>query len=290
MAIYVSRSIAAPDGLKLHARDYPCAGPLLPVVCLPGLTRTCADFSTLAAHLAGDPKNPRRVIAIDYRGRGQSQYDRNWRRYDVRIELSDVLAVLTALGVERAVFVGTSRGGLITMGLGAVRPALVAGAVLNDIGPVVENKGLIRIKAYVGKLPVPRDHEEGGRILKGLFDAQFPKFTADDWQAYARSTWKQTEAGLQPDYDPALMNTLAQLDLESPLPKLWHLFGGLARVPVMVLRGALSDLLSPETVEEMGRRHPNLQAHTVPDQGHAPLLQGRDLLTRIARFARMCDA
>lgn len=290
MASYVSRYIAAPDGLKLHARDYQGSHEALPVVCLAGLTRNSADFSALGAHLSSDAKYSRRVVALDYRGRGRSEYDRDWRRYDVRVELADVMAVLTALEIERALFVGTSRGGLITMALGAARPAAIAGAVINDIGPVVDNKGLIRIRGYVGKLPAPRDYEEGGRVLKSLFDAQFPKFTPDDWQAYARSTWKETNEGLKPDYDPRLMRTLERLDLESPLPKLWHLFGGLTRVPVMVLRGALSDLLSPETVEEMGRRHPNLQAHTVPDQGHAPLLQSRDLLTRIARFARTCEA
>src|SRR5215471_6303476 len=154
--------VSAQDGLRLHVRSWgPRPSAALPVMCLPGLARNGSDFEALAAALAGDAKAPRPVFALDARGRGQSQYDRNPANYNVGVELGDVLAVLTALGIARAVFVGTSRGGLVTMLLGAARPAAIAGIVLNDIGPVIEIRGLVRIKGYVGRLPQPKSFEEG---------------------------------------------------------------------------------------------------------------------------------
>src|SRR3954469_1440083 len=138
--------VSAADGLRLYARDYgPDAGGALPVVCLSGLARSSEDFHDLARALSSDEARPRRVLSLDYRGRGRSEWDRDWRNYDVRVELDDTLQILTAAGVEEAVFVGTSRGGLIAMGLSAVRPALLRGVVLNDVGPVIESGGLVRI-------------------------------------------------------------------------------------------------------------------------------------------------
>jgi pimeloyl-ACP methyl ester carboxylesterase len=277
--------VSAADGLRLYARDYgPRVGQALPVVCLPGLARTSADFHALALALAQDEKRPRRVLALDYRGRGRSDYDRDWRNYDVRIELGDVLQVLTVAGVEEAIFVGTSRGGIITMALSAARPALIRGAVLNDIGPAIEGKGLVRIRGYVGKLPAPANEREAIDILKNLMNVQFTALSEDAWRAYARATWKEDGGRLVLDYDPALMRTLEGPDLEAPIPPLWGLFEGLKRVPVLTLRGANSDLLSAETVEAMKNVHPHLEAVTVPNQGHAPLLQDREIIRQIRRF------
>lgn len=276
--------VSASDGLRLYARETgPRAGSALPVVCLPGLARTSADFDELVAVLAGDEIRPRRVLAIDYRGRGRSDWDPDWRRYDVRVELDDVLQVLTAAGIEEAVFVGTSRGGIITMGLGASRPALVRGAVLNDIGPVIDSKGLVRIRAYVGKLPAPRSFAEAAETMKRITDAQFPAFTDEDWDMMARTTWRDEGGRLVLAYDPQLMRTLETVDPDAKIPPLWHLFEPLKRVPVLVLRGENSDILSAETLTAMQAAHPGLQAATVPGQGHAPLLRG-PLVERIKRF------
>ncbi|MEJ1938071.1 alpha/beta hydrolase, partial [Nostoc sp. NIES-2111] len=157
--------VSAQDGLKLHTRDYgDRAWSALPVVCLAGLTRNSVDFDTLATALSTDPDKPRRVLALDYRGRGLSGRDADWKRYDVRIEAEDTLAVLAALGVGEAVFVGTSRGGLVSMALAAMRPGVLKGVVLNDIGPVIEGRGLIRIRSYVGKLPPPQTMAEAARL------------------------------------------------------------------------------------------------------------------------------
>ena len=259
------------------------------MVCLPGLARTVADFDALAPALAGDPARPRRVVALDYRGRGLSEYDNDAGHYTFPVELADLLAVLTALETLPAIFIGTSRGGILAMLLAVLRPTAIAGVVLNDIGPVIEPKGLIRIKGYVGKLPQPASFEDGAEILRRLFDAQFPSLTAADWLANAQRTFKQENGRLVTTYDPKLATTLKGLALESPLPALWREFDALAHVPVMVIRGELSDLLSADTVVAMHARRPTLETLEIPDQGHAPLLAEPDTIARIANFAARCD-
>lgn len=282
--------VTAQDGLRLHVRQYGRrTAPGLPVVCLPGLARTVADFDALAPALADDGSTKRHVIALDSRGRGRSEYDRDPQNYNVGIELADVVAVLTALGLGPAVFVGSSRGGILTMLMAVANPALVAAAVLHDIGPVIEPKGLARIKSYVGKLPQPHDFADGAEILRRLFAGQFPNVSAEQWLAAARRTWQTTDKrGLQPTYDVRLARTLADIDIEQPLPALWKEFDALRRVPLLVIRGANSDLLSTATVEAMAARHPGMEIVEVPDQGHVPWLEG-ELLTRIVRFVADCE-
>ena len=241
----VSTFITAPDGLRLHAQCYgQRSSAATPVVCLPGLARTVADFEALASALTHDSLPPRRVIALDSRGRGRSGYDRNPANYSLPVELADVLAVVTALEALPAIFIGTSRGGILTMLLAAVRPTAIAAAVLNDIGPVLEPQGLMRIKSYIGKLPQPRNFEEGAEILRRLFGTQFPKLGQADWLASAHRTFKEEKGRLVPTYDVKLANALNGVDAERPVPALWKEFDALASVPVMVIRGANSDLLS----------------------------------------------
>jgi pimeloyl-ACP methyl ester carboxylesterase len=259
-------------------------------VCLPGLSRTAADFHLLALSLSRDPERPRRVLALDYRGRGRSEWDREPANYNPLVELGDVLAITTALEVGPALVVGTSRGGILTMMLAAHRPTVLAGAVLNDIGPVIEPKGLMRIKSYVGKLPQPRSFEEGAEILRRLFDAQFPKQTPAQWLASAHRAWDERNGKLVPTYDPRLARTLDGVSPERPLPPLWKEFDALARLPLMVVRGANSDVLSPETLAAMQARRSDLDVLKVPDQGHAPLLAEPETLARIGAFAVRCDA
>lgn len=288
-----SRVTPAADGLRLHYRDVGrgTAG-ALPVVCLPGLTRTTADFDVLAAHLAGGGAAgpPRRVLSLDYRGRGGSDHDPEPENYSVPVEAGDVLAVLADAGVAEAVFVGTSRGGLIAMVLSGVRPGLVRGAVLNDIGPVLEPAGLERIRGYVGRLPPPRDWDDAVRTIRGYAGAQFTGLSADDWLYFARTTFVERGGALAGRYDPALTESLRALDPTKPLPVLWDQFAGLSGAPLLVVRGETTDLLSEETAAEMLRRHPDAALHTVPGQGHAPLLHDPASLARIADFARRCDA
>jgi len=311
--------VTAPDGLKLHVRSYgPRPGPnlatmSLPVVCLPGLARTAADFHDLAAVLGSDPDAPRRVFAIDYRGRGLSDYDRDPRNYNLKTELADLLAVLTALGVGPAVFVGTSRGGILAMLLASIRPTAIAGVVLNDIGPVIEPSGLARIKSYVGKLPRPKSFEEGAEILRRLFGKQFTKLTDEQWLAYSHRSFKPGQRSIavqraasrslsvglpkarpegspmEPTYDVQLAKTLRGIDFGRRMPPLWNEFDALSRVPLMVLRGENSDLLSEATLAAMRERRGGMETFVVPEQGHAPILSGAELIGRIAGFAAACE-
>jgi pimeloyl-ACP methyl ester carboxylesterase len=281
--------ISAPDGLKLHARCYGPRSADRTVVCLPGLARTAADFETLAAALAA-PGEARRVIALDYRGRGLSDYDRDPANYNFHVELADVQAVLTALDALPALFIGTSRGGILTMLMAALRPTALKGVVLNDIGPVLEPKGLMRIKGYVGKLPEPRSFSEGAEILRRLFDAQFPKLTGDDWFKAAHRTFKEANGRLVTTYDPALAKTMEGVDFEKPMPPLWKEFEALRHVPLMVIRGEHSDLLTAETVDAMAQRHSGMERLDVADQGHAPLLVEPEVIARIAAFVAGCEA
>ena len=176
---FASVLVTPPDGATLHVRSYgPRFTSALPVVCLPGLARTSADFHLLATALAADPARPRHVLALDYRGHGQSKYDRNPNNYALPVALGDLSAVLTELKIAPATFIGTSYGGLLAMMLALSRPAAIAGVILNDIGPVIEPEGLLRLKLRIeglgGKLPIPRNFGEGAEILRWLLHAQFP--------------------------------------------------------------------------------------------------------------------
>jgi len=285
----VSAFITAPDGLRLHARCYGQPSlPATPVVCLPGLARTTADFEALATALAN--AGPRRVIVLDYRGRGLSDYDRDPANYSLPVELADVLSVITALETSPAIFIGTSRGGILTMLLAVARPTAIVGAVLNDIGPVLEPQGLMRIKSYVGKLPQPRTFEEGAEILRRLFGSQFPKLGPADWLANAHRAFKEENGRLVTTYDVRLAQVLDGIDAARPLPPLWKEFDALANLPVMLIRGANSDLLSAATVEAMRARRSALETFEVPDQGHAPLLAEADTIARIVQFVSRCGA
>src|SRR5262252_2776793 len=283
--------VGAQDGLRLHVRALGArTNRALPVICLPGLARTTADFEELAVALASDRARPRRVLALDYRGRGKSDYDRKPANYNLQVELGDVLSVLTALDIGQAAFVGTSRGGILTMLLAVARPAAIAGCVLNDIGPVIDLEGLVRIKSYVGKLPQLPSFPAAANTLRRRFGSYFPKWSDDDWLAFARATFKEAGGQLVPDYDPKLATILEAIGPEQPLPTLWKEFDALGRVPVMVIRGAKSDILSAATVEAMRERRRALEVVEVPDEGHAPRLAGSLTIGRIAAFIASCDA
>jgi pimeloyl-ACP methyl ester carboxylesterase len=282
--------VTAFDGLRLHARDEgPRASPFRPVLCLPGLTRNARDFADLSAALAHHPRRPRRVLAIDYRGRGLSAYDRNWRNYNLIIETRDCLDLATAAGLERFVVIGTSRGGLLAMIMAALRPAVLAGVVLNDIGPVIEAQGLARIKGYVETMPEPRSWEEAARLVRDVAGQQFTALDEEGWQTFARATFRDIGGRLVRDFDLALLRTLEGIDFEKGLPTLWPQFTALAQMPALVVRGENSDLLSDATVARMAERHKRLECVTVPEVGHAPFLTEPEAFEALTRFLESVD-
>ncbi len=280
--------VSAQDGLRLHVREYGSrTSPGLPVVCLPGLARTAADFDELAPALAAGPPE-RHVIAINSRGRGHSDHDADHTNYNCMTELGDIVSILFALGVGPAVFVGSSRGGVLTMLLGAAHPISIAAVVLHDVGPVHEAKGMARIKGYLGKMPHPRTFEEGADILRRLMSAQFPNLSTEQWLGAAQRTWHHKHGHLKPAYDLGIARALAGIDIEGPMPSLWNEFDTLAGMPMLIIRGANSDLLSAETVAEMRARRADTDVIEVPDQGHAPLLEGQ-LVRQIVGFVEKCE-
>lgn len=281
----------AGDGLRLHARIYGAPdGRFLPVVCLPGLTRNARDFHRLAQLLSRSDSRPRQVVAFDYRGRGLSDRDADWRNYTVATELADVLAGLDALKIAWAFFIGTSRGGLIAQVLAAVRPDLIAGAVLNDIGPVIEREGLDQIRAYLANAQKPRSTAEAVAMQKRIHGAAFPALAEEDWTAMVEALFRLEDGVPVADYDPALVDTLASGEPDRPLPTLWPQFEALAGRPVLVIRGENSKLLSQATVTEMLKRGANVEALTIAGQGHAPFLETGILPGAIAAFFEKAEA
>jgi pimeloyl-ACP methyl ester carboxylesterase len=277
--------VTAQDGLALYLREYgERASPHLPVVCLPGLTRNARDFHDLAVFLSTHKHRPRRVLALDFRGRGGSEYDRTWKNYNPLTEMSDVIDVLTARGIEEAAFVGTSRGGLVTMLLSGARPTALKAVVLNDIGPVVDGRGLLRIKNVLSRASAPSSWDDAADAMQRSYETHFPAIDRDGWMAYARRTFADVDGKPRRDFDPKLLKTLDIIDFNQPLPTLWPQFNGLAHAPIMVLRGENSDILSPETLEAMQALRPDLDAVTVPGAGHAPFLDETPVMTRISGF------
>ena len=285
------RRFRSRDGWLLAVRIFRAEGNRLPLLCLPGLSRNSRDFIGLGRHFSRHPSEPRTVVAVDYRGRGLSEQDPDWRNYTPVVEANDVLAAATVLGIEQAVVVGTSRGGIIAMLLGALRPALLAGVVLNDIGPVVEGAGLARIKSYLSARRRPvATWDQAVALARSTAEERFPALSDEDWRAFAEAFFAETRTGLAPQFDQRLVRTIDDVDFTEKIPPLWPQFMSLARVPVLAIRGELSDILSERTLKEMSQRHPRYESLIVPGQGHAPLLRDKATLERISGFARRCQS
>ncbi|MEP6566883.1 MAG: alpha/beta hydrolase [Mesorhizobium sp.] len=274
----------SPDGLQLHARLYGEENSHWPVVCLPGLTRNARDFHELALYLSTQSEKPRKIVAFDYRGRGQSAYDPDISHCNVGVEAGDILAGLAALNIADAAFIGTSRGGLIIHVLDAMQPAVLKAIVLNDIGPVIEVDGLAHIRSYLDPAPKPKTRAEAASAQRGAHGGDFPALTEADWERMVSALYRETDHGLVPDFDPRLLETLAGLDLTQKLPDLWPQFEALATIPMLAVRGANSRLLSVETLQQMAKHHPDMETITVAGQGHAPFLESGSLPGAIAAF------
>ena len=285
---FTERFFSASDGLQLYARDYghdnPQAKAALPIVCLAGLSRNSRDFHLAAEQLSAHPQKPHRVVALDYRGRGFSAWDADKGHYQLAVEAEDVLTACAVLDVEQAMFIGTSRGGLILHLLAAMRPTLLHGVILNDIGPVIETAGLLLIRQYLEAQPVLHSWQEAGESLKRVHGASFPALDEADWNDMAKAIFREKHGMIVADFDPALIEPLRSISVNSPMADLWALYEGLKPVPLMAIRGENSAILSPATFAEMAKRHPRMRSVIAAGQGHAPLLHRPDLLAEIREF------
>ncbi len=269
-ATYEDRFWTSSDGLDLHYRNYPGpdGGERLPVLCMHGLTRNSRDFASLAEVLA----TTRRVIVPEMRGRGMSDYAPDSDTYSPVTYVADVEKLLAEQGITRFVAVGTSMGGLMTMLMAAGAPGRMAAVVMNDIGPVVEAEGLSRISGYVGHGGSFPTWVHAARGLAEAHGAAFPDYTLDQWLEMAKRTMVVSQNGrIVFDYDMAIAEPFGKPGNAAP-PNLWLAFEALAGVPMLLVRGELSDLITPDTVKQMGMRNPKMRTITVPRVGHAPTL------------------
>jgi len=259
------------DGPRVHYRDYPASGGErgVPVLCLHGMTRNLRDFEDLAPRIAA---LGRRVIVPSQRGRGLSDRETEITRYNPGVYAADMVALLDKLGIEKAVFVGTSMGGGITMVAAALAPQRLRAAVLNDVGPEIDPQGLSRIRSYVGAAKTATTWQEAAKLCRDINGPAFPEETGSEfWISFAKKIFREDAPGrIALDYDPQISWALA----ETPAgpATLWPFFDALAQTPVLVIRGDITDVLMTSTVEEMRRRKPDLAVANVPAVGHAPFM------------------
>lgn len=269
------------DGLKLHYRDYEGPPGRPPILCLHGLTRNARDFESLAELHAGQW----RVISVNFRGRALSDRDPDPSRYAPPVYAADILQLLDELAIDQAVFVGTSLGGLVTMIVAAFAPQRIAAAVLNDVGPELDQAGLDRIRGYVGKEALFRGWDEAADAFQGKFGHVHPRYGRPDWMRYAKRVCRETERGVELDYDMAIANAFSDVGAE-PVVDAWPLLRALAGRPVLILRGESSDLLSPDVAGKMRDSIPGAELVTVPGVGHAPDFEEPETIEAVGRLLR----
>jgi pimeloyl-ACP methyl ester carboxylesterase len=278
--MYEERYLEAADGLRLYARDYPNASPRPPVLCLPGLTRNSRDFEMLAVRIS----NTRRVISPDLRGRGKSQYDPDWRNYHPGQYAADLWQLLDSLQVEEVVVIGTSLGGWMAMLLNQQRPGRIAAAVMNDIGPEADPDGIARVVATAGLLDIVDSLAAAIEQARSVYSIAFPNWNDEQWRLYTESTYRMLDDGrfdlnFDRNIGHAAREGVSGLDVDP-----WAMFDELASVPTLLIHGMLSDILTVPIIEKMRRRKPDLQVVSVPDRGHAPLLDEQEALDAITTF------
>lgn len=268
------------DGLRLFSRVY--GGPRADasvVLCLHGLMRNSRDFEELAAHLA----ESYRVVVPDVRGRGFSARDPKFSNYQIPTYLGDLMPLFRGLGLQRVSIIGTSMGGLMAMVLAATQPQLVARIVLNDVGPEVDPQGLERIRGYAGKSAPVRSWEEAVAQVRSIYGPAWPGLSDERWQRIARLSYRENAQGVpEADADPLIAEPLR--DTRAAAPDLWPLWGALAKVPILAVRGANSDILSAATLRRMQREKPDLRVLEVANRGHAPILDEPECLAAIDEF------
>jgi pimeloyl-ACP methyl ester carboxylesterase len=283
-------SYTSPDGLSLYARDYAAhSGPArLPVICIHGLTRNSGDFDELAPWIASQG---RRVIAVDVRGRGKSARDPNPAHYQPLVYAGDIVKLAHDLGIERAVFIGTSMGGIITMTLALRKLRLISAAILNDVGPILSEKGLARIAGYAGKPTTPASWDEATEYVRNINESAFPENTTEEWSKWAQRAFAENPQGeLVMRYDPNIAQPIHTGTLKSQSLMSKYAFRRLARKrPTLLVRGALSDLVEAEQLSHMQKAAPAMLYAEVPNVGHAPMLTEPPAREAIRKFLAQVD-
>lgn len=285
---YANRRFTSPDGLSLYARDHaPADGPArLPVIAIHGLTRNSADFETIAPLIA---QSGRRVLAVDVRGRGLSDRAPDAMTYQPATYARDVLALLEQTGIERAVFLGTSMGALITMALAGLKSRVIAAAIINDVGPEVAKEGLARIAAYSGQPVETQTWAEAAAYARKINGVAFPHYQDADWDRFARRIFREGPDGAPVlDYDPDIAVPIRAAGKAALVPSLWPAFRRLARGrPTLLVRGGISDLLSADIAARMRKAAPTMAYAEAPGVGHAPMLDEPE--ARAAIFAFLAE-
>ena len=278
---FIDRFIPVDGGLRLHCRDYMVDANATPVICLHGLTRNCRDFELLAPHIAD--RHRRRVLAVDMRGRGLSDHDSEWKNYRLDVYVRDVLALLDALAVPRVIVIGTSLGGLIGMFLASEHRTRVAALVLNDIGPELEMVGMVRIATNAGKAPAVSNWTDAAADAQAANALIYPDFSATDWMRFARRIYREEASGrVVRDVDPNVGRAVREPS--GPVPDFWAAFTAPRDLPLLCLRGELSDLLAERTIERMQAQQPAMQVCRIPRCGHAPTLDEPESRAAIDAF------
>ena len=284
MAEWTDRYWNSADGVKLHYRDHDGNRDCPPILCIPGLTRNARDFEPVADRFAGEW----RVISIDLRGRGLSAFDPDPANYKPMVYVADILKMLDQLGIADAVFVGTSLGGLCTMALALTDRERIAGALLNDIGPVVDMAGIDRIAGYVGKEARFASWDDAVDQLAARNLDVYPDYTRPEWERFARRLAREDGPDVVFDYD---MRIADNFESAVTAPEIWPLYQALDGRPVTILRGELSDLLSAEVAERMASEIGDVELVTVPRVGHAPSFDEPESIAALERLlARVLEA
>ncbi|MEH6515315.1 MAG: alpha/beta hydrolase [Halioglobus sp.] len=285
MSSYNDYWFKSSDGLNLYARDYPSGSavkaPATTIVCIPGLTRNSADFAALAPYLS----KRFRVLAVDLRGRGKSEYDTDPNNYVPAVYVEDVQTLLDGLGLASVILIGTSLGGLVSMLLSAMQPQRVASIIVNDIGPEVQQSGLERIKSYVSARSSVASWPEAVRQTREILSREYPNFGLPEWEEFTRNLYREGCDGCPIlNYDAGISLPMEQSQPVVEPADLWPAFAAITSIPMLLFRGELSDILSRDCATRMLQRHSNMEFVEVPDCGHAPLLTEVECLHAIENF------
>lgn len=277
------------NGIKLYARHHPGNPIKRPLLCLPNITENGRSFTPLAEAISRHEQGSRSVYCLDFRGRGLSQHDPDWNNYTPLVEMLDIVNFISATRLHQPIILASGWSGVITMTLATLYPTMIGPLIFNDTGPKLETTGLIRLQAFIGRLPTPTSWRKAAELIKELNQNHFTDLRNDDWLRLAHQQYNDNNGHPEQAYDPNLEKTLVMVDATEGTPLMWDQFNATKHVPMLVIRGENSDVLSKETFEKMATDHPNLQRFTVANEGHTPRLDDDLSIERIRLFLDQCD-